>query len=475
MATELIKKYVDSAYDKALPVLSSYIEIPNVSPFFDKEWEKNGLINKAMCLLHDWVSKQNVHGLTSKIIKHDGRTPLMYCEITPEKYTKTILMYGHMDKQPPLDKWSEGLGPYTPVLKDGKLYGRGGADDGYAIFSCIIAIKALQENKLPYPKIIIMIEASEESGSPDLLYYVESLKIPAPDLVICLDSGCEDYERLWMTMSLRGLVSGVLEIKTLTTSVHSGDGGGAIPNCFDIMRTLLDRVADSKTGDMSSDFYKSAPMVEATCKIPGKQIKYSQQMVQLLGKDLFDRHHFYGTTSITRDADEQKLLYYNLRRSWGLNLAVVGIDGMPSVENGGNVIHPGLRVSLSMRLPPNLDPEKASLALKTMLEVDPPYGCYTKFTVGSLGSGWVAHQSDALEKLVSGASDVVFGKPASHLSEGGSIPFIKMLGKMFPKAEFMICGVLGPGSNAHSTDEFLDIGYVKKLTTCVSMVMADYK
>jgi acetylornithine deacetylase/succinyl-diaminopimelate desuccinylase-like protein len=470
-SSEDLEKYVSVAYDKAIPTLAEYIKIPNISPAFDKEWNTNGLIDQAMKHLYDWVLQQKVTGLTANIIKTKDRTPLLLCEITPEKYTKTILMYGHMDKQPPLDgKWSNGLGPYTPVIRDGKLYGRGGADDGYAIFSSIIAIKALQENKMPHGNIIIMIEGGEESGSPDLMYYVESLKISPPDLVVCLDSGCEDYKRLWLTTSLRGLASGVLEIKTLTTSVHSGDGGGAIPNCFDVMRQLLARVSDSKTGDMTPDYYSAIPKIN----IPGKQIKYSLQVVELLGKELFDRFPFDGSTSITKDADKRKLLYYNLRRSWGLNLAVVGIDGMPSVQNGGNAIHPQLRVSLSMRLPPNLDAQKASDALKLLLERDPPYGCSIKFHQDAVGSGWVANESEKLEVLVNSCSEKIFKMPAYHLSEGGSIPFIKMLGEMFPKAEFLICGVLGPGSNAHSTDEFLDINYAKKLTTCVSMVLNEY-
>ena len=157
-----------------------------------------------------------------------------------------------MDKQPEFTGWADGLSPWEPVLRDGKLYGRGGADDGYAVFSSLTALRLLQEQKIPHARCVVLIEACEESGSYDLPHYVERLadRIGSPTLVVCLDAECGNYDQLWCTTSLRGNLVGDLVIEGLTEGIHSGAGTGIAPSVFRIARTLLARVESDVNGDL---------------------------------------------------------------------------------------------------------------------------------------------------------------------------------------------------------------------------------
>ena len=182
-----------------------------------------------------------------------GRTPVIFIEIPGSRTPTTVLLYGHLDKQPEMTGWAEGLGPWEPVLKGDKLYGRGGADDGYAMFGALArASWRCTSRASPHARCVILIEACEESGSYDLPSYVDHLaaRIGAPSLVVCLDSGCGNYDQLWLTTSLRGLTGGALTVQVLTEGVHSGDASGVVPASFRIVRALLSRLEDGATGEI---------------------------------------------------------------------------------------------------------------------------------------------------------------------------------------------------------------------------------
>ncbi|MFB3090454.1 MAG: M20/M25/M40 family metallo-hydrolase, partial [Gammaproteobacteria bacterium] len=207
--------FCDQRWDESvLPELIKYIRVPNKSPMFDPDWQKNGYMDQVVDQFTAWIKDQEIAGLQLEIVRLGYRTPLIFIDIpgngASEKTDDTILLYGHLDKQPEMSGWLEGLGPWTPVLDGDRLYGRGGADDGYALFACLTAIEALHEQAIPHARCVVIIEACEESGSPDLPHYMEALsdRIGTPDLVICLDSGCGNYEQLWCTTSLRGLIGG---------------------------------------------------------------------------------------------------------------------------------------------------------------------------------------------------------------------------------------------------------------------------
>ena len=242
------RHYVEEQWNNSIvPALQEYLAIPNQSPAYDPNWNTNGYMDQATDLIANWIRMQKIPGLVLDIIRLEKRTPLIFVEI-PGDSKETVLLYGHLDKQPPMEGWNEGFGPWKPVIKDGRLYGRGGADDGYSAFASLTAIQALKQQDIPHARCVILIEACEESGSFDLPHYVEALKdrIGTPSLVICLDSGCGNYEQLWITTSLRGLANGNLTVSTLTEGVHSGAASGIVPSTFRILRQLLSRLENEQ-------------------------------------------------------------------------------------------------------------------------------------------------------------------------------------------------------------------------------------
>ena len=465
MNIEAVQEFVDARWDSsAVPELVDYIKIPNKSPLFDPDWEKHGYMEQAVQQFTAWCEQQGIQGMALDVVRLPGRTPLIYMDI-PGGSDGTVLLYGHLDKQPEMSGWREGLGPWQPVLEGDKLYGRGGADDGYATFASLIAIKALQEQNTPHARCVVIIEACEESGSIDLPHYIDALanRIGDPDLVICLDSGCGNYQQLWCTTSLRGLIGGELRVRVLEEGVHSGDASGIVPSSFRLLRLLLARIEDAVDGRVT------AP--EFHVDIPQARRQQAQLAAKVLGDEVWTKFPFAAGMRPV-DMDPAELI---LNRTWRPALAVTGAGGLPALADAGNVLRPETAVKISLRLPPTCDAAAAAKKLEELLESDPPYGAEVSFKPDWNAGGWHAPEPEPwLEEAVDSASRQYFGKPAVHMGEGGSIPFMGMLGEKFPKAQFLITGVLGPGSNAHGPNEFLHIPTAKKLTACVAEVIAKH-
>src|SRR3954451_9400167 len=458
-----IEDFVSLKWDEdVVPRLCEYIRIPCKSPHFDARWATNGHLDAAVALAEKWARAQPIPGLKVEVMRLERRTPVIVFELAGE-VPGTILMYGHLDKQPEMTGWKEGYGPWIPVLHEGRLYGRGGADDGYAIFTSLLALSALKEQRIPHARIVGLIECCEESGSYDLPAYLDALKsrVGTVDLVIGLDSGCGNYDQLWMTTSLRGLAAGTLSVEVLTEGVHSGDASGVVPSSFRIARQLLDRLEDGSSGRILPEaFYVS---------IPEERLRQAWQAGQILGDSIWTKFPFAaGTQSMVNEPGEAVL-----NRTWRPFLSVVGADGLPAIKDAGNVLRPRTALKLSLRTPPLLDGKVAVRELKRILEADPPHGAKVSFSSDQSATGWNAPETAPwLEAAVNEASQAHFGKPAAMMGEGGTIPFMAMLGERFPQAQFLITGVLGPHSNAHGPNEFLHIEYAKKLTCCVAHVLA---
>ena len=465
MNTRKIQEFCTRQWnDSALPQLIEYIRIPNKSPMFDQDWERNGYMEQAILQFASWCRKQDIPGMQLEIVRLAGRTPLIFMDI-PGNSDETVLLYGHLDKQPEMTGWGEGLGPWLPVLEGEKLYGRGGADDGYATFASLIAIMALRDQSIPYARCVAIIEACEESGSYDLPFYIDALsdRIGSPELVICLDSGCGNYDQLWCTTSLRGLVGGVLSVEILDEGVHSGDASGIVPTSFRILRQLLNRIDDCNTGWIATG--------EFNAEIPEKRYLQAKYAAEVLGDGVFTKFPFVtGAKPVIEDISE-----LILNRTWRPALAITGASGIPDINSAGNVLRPQTSVRLSLRLPPVTDAVKASEKLKSLLENDPPYAARVKFTPDWAATGWHSPELEKwLEDAIDSASQTYFGNGAVHMGEGGTIPFMGMLGEKFPDAQFLITGVLGPHSNAHGPNEFLHIPTATKLTCCVAGVIAKH-
>lgn len=450
--------------DSILGQLSTYIRIPNKSPLFDPDWERNGHMEAAIQLMARWCREQPVAGLQVQICRLPGRTPLLFVDI-PGELPGCVLLYGHLDKQPEFTGWMDGLGPWEPVMREGRLYGRGGADDGYAVFSSLTAIAALKYAKVSLPRCILLIEACEESGSVDLPAHLDALgaRIAEPSLVICLDAECGNYDQVWCTTSLRGNLTGTLQVRVLSEGVHSGMGTGIAPTPFRIVEQLLTRLENAVTGDILLE--------ELQVSIPKDRRAQIQAAARVLGSTVAGKLPFIqGVQPLSNDPVE--LL---VNSTWRPTLAVTGAEGLPPVVSAGNVLLPQLRFKLSLRLAPTTDAAQATRAVRDELERDPPYGAQVRFTDISAAAGWNAPAfAPWLEESITQASRAVYGREAIHLGCGGSIPFMGMLGERFPRTQFFITGVLGPHSNAHGPNEFLHIEYAKKLTACVSLVLADH-
>jgi acetylornithine deacetylase/succinyl-diaminopimelate desuccinylase-like protein len=462
-----IASFVDRLWDEAVtPTLVEYIRIPNKSPAFDPQWSEHGHMDQAVELLAAWARDRMsaLPGATLEVVRLEGRTPLILIEV-PGDVDDTVLLYGHLDKQPEMTGWSEGLGPWAPVLKDDRLYGRGGADDGYAMFGAIAALLALQDQGVPKARCVILIEASEESGSYDLPAYVDHLagRIGDPSLVVCLDSGCGNYDQLWLTTSLRGMISGVLRVDVLTEGVHSGDASGVVPSSFRILRSLIERLEDEATGVILPD--------DLHAPVPPERKAQARVAAEALGKEVYARFPFAGETQPPTPHTAELIL----NRTWRPQLEIIGVEGIPALGDAGNVLRPYTAMKLSLRLPPTLDANSAATFVKALLERDPPYGATVSFAVDKKGTGWHAPPlASWLEKSVDMASLAAFGRGVAMMGEGGSIPFMGMLGEKFPGAQFVITGVLGPHANAHGPNEFLHIPTGKRVSTSVALVIADH-
>ena len=470
-------EHVSHAWDTDIVArLTDYVAIPAKSPMFDSAWDANGLLETVVRNTAQWIESQKVAGLSVEIIRLPGRTPVLFFEVAATRSaalttTQTVLMYGHLDKQPEFSGWRKDLGPWTPKYEDGKLYGRGSADDGYAAYAAIAAIQALKSQGVGHPRIVGLIETCEESGSYDLMPYIDVLRprLGEVGLVVCLDSGAGNYDQLWLTNSLRGMVSGVLKVEILTEGVHSGDASGLVPSSFRIMRQVLDRLEDSATGRLLPASFH--------CEVPAERLTQAQATADILGDEIYKRfpwaHYDCGGSTQFALPTTTDPLQALLNRTWNPTLSVTGVEGMPELSNAGNVLRPYTAFKLSLRLPPLVEAAPAVSKLKALLEDNAPYQARVTFEKAAGATGWNAPTTAPwLESALDSASNAHFGASCGYIGQGGTIPLMNMLSLGFPKAQMMVCGVLGPKSNAHGPNEFLHVPYAKKLTAAVAQVIA---
>lgn len=481
-----IAAFCDRTWDEAIvPALVDYIAIPAKSPLFDADWQAHGHIERVIRDAAQWVERQPVAGLKLEVVRLPGRTPVIFFDAPATRIggngpdSDTVLMYGHLDKQPEFTGWRSDLGPWTPKYEGGLLYGRGGADDGYAVYASLTAIRALDAQGIPRPRCIGLIESCEESGSYDLPAYIDALKprFGHVGLVVCLDSGAGNYDQLWLTTSLRGMVSGVLKVEVLTEGVHSGDSSGVVPSSFRILRQVLDRLEDAQTGELLPQSFH--------CEIPADRVDQARATASALGDEVWKRFPWAcgadGGPTLPTTADPLDAL---IRRTWKPTLSVTGVDGFPEMRSAGNVLRPYTAFKLSLRLPPLVDGNAAAAQLKALLEDNAPYNAKVTFSADGRSGGGGGHQPSGatgwnapalapwLEQALNSASQTHFGAPCGYIGQGGTIPLMSLLQQGFPAAQMMVCGVLGPKSNAHGPNEFLHVPYGKKLTAAVAQVIA---
>ena len=462
----IVDDHTTGLWEGLVPVLSDYISIPALSPSFDADWAANGHLDRAVDLVAAWCRDRPIPDMTVTVHRLGDLTPVVVCEIPASAGVEDaapVLLYGHLDKQPEMEGWRHDLGPWTPVLEGDRLYGRGGADDGYSAFAALGAVEAVQAAGGVHPRCVVLIEASEESGSPDLPAHIDALAdvIGTPQLVVCLDSGAADYDHLWVTTSLRGLASANLTVRVVEEGLHSGGYGGVVPDGFRVLRRLLERIEDSADGRVL--------LPEAWIDVPPETLAALERAAELVGAGRVAEVPWTpGVDPVTGDDPLEAVL----ATTWRPQLTVIGQDGLPSTARAGNVLRPETSLELSLRLPPHVDPDVVLAALERTLTTDVPHGARVSVD-GTIGAwGWAAPPTAPwLDDALQAASQRCFGGPALQFGEGGTIPFMAMLGQRFPGTQFLVTGVLGPHSNAHGPNEFLHLPTGRKITATVAAVL----
>ena len=467
MDPQRTRAFVESSADSgSIPALTEFIKVPSTSPLFDPDWETNGLIRQAYTVLLNYVKTLNIAGFSVDVITNPHESDLIYIEVEATRAgLPTVLMYGHMDKQPAFTGWHDFCGATNPAIKDNRLYGRGGADDGYSITAAMIAVKACQDQGQPHGRVVMVLETEEESGSPHLIDTLNRIKprIGTPSLIVCLDSGAMTYDRMWITSSLRGVSAFDFKVQILQNGVHSGDASGIVPSSFRIMRQLLSRLEDCETGRIKLECLYSP--------LEPQVYKNMADVCNVIGWSFVKSFPFLeGAQTVDRDLVENML-----NRAWRPTLSVVGANGLPEAATAGNVLRPSTTLRLSVRLPPRIKADEATERIKEVLTTNVPYGAHTEISREGKGNGWAMNQPRKwLEDAYQAASQEFYGNPALYMGEGGSIPFMGSLQELYPEADFLVIGVLGPESNAHGPNEMLDIPNYKKLTCCVAHILTEH-
>jgi acetylornithine deacetylase/succinyl-diaminopimelate desuccinylase-like protein len=462
-----MQQSIRRAWDTDVPSsLSELVAIPALSPLFDADWARSGHLDAVVEHVRAWLLRRRIPGASVEVIRLPGRTPLLVMDVAATEGVGagvgTVLLYGHLDKQPPCGEWSAGLGPWTPVRRGNRLYGRGAVDDGYSGYAAATAIEAVLGAGGRHARCVVLLETSEESGSPDLPDYLELLRprLGEVSLVVCLDTGGKDYERLWLSTSLRGMVSANVTVRVLSAGLHSGLASGIVPSSFRIMRALLDRLEDAGTGEIL--------LPEMHAEIPAERIAEVTAGVEAAPGAM--RTAFSVADGVRLVSDDEVELALN--GTWRPTLSVIGAAGFPAPIDAGNVLRPDSTLSLSFRLPPTADSHAALDAFRTAMTTDVPYGAQVEVTHVSAEDGWNAPPlAPWLRSTLDELSPAVFGQPWSTVGIGGSIPFMGLLAETYPDAQFVVTGAAGRDSNAHVPDEWLDLDQAARVSQAVAMIL----
>ena len=448
----------------ALDTLMEFGAIPSLSPQFDPDWAETGHLERAALLLGDWARRRALARHSVEVVRLPGRTPTLVVTVEATgPATGTVVLYGHLDKQPPLGDWSDGLAPWSPVRRGDRLYARGVSDDGYAAFAALSALEALEAVGIPHGRCVVLIEASEESGSPDLEAYLDHLAdhLGEVELLICLDSGAVSYDRLWVTTSLRGNVNVEVTVSVLSQGQHSGSTSGVVPSSFRILRQLMDRLEDARTGRVL--------LPELHAEIPAEHRDAAHALAAQFGDVAAEGLPLLEGVRLMGDSAEDRIL----NKTWRPTLSTIGMAGIPAPADAGNVLRPFTTATLSFRLPPSVAAAGALAAIERTLTTDVPSGAHVRVVPQHPGDGWVAPTfAPWLGEALEAASRDAFGQPLGYTGEGGSIPFLGSLARRYPGVQFVATGGGGPGANAHAIDEMLDLPTAVGVANAVTTVVA---
>ncbi|CDW83647.1 peptidase m20 [Stylonychia lemnae] len=456
---------VDEHYDSwFVPGLSDFVRVPNLTMMADNNFATNGLIQQAMECVDNYINKLDVQGLKRHVFHPEGSNPLVVYVIDgSEGATRNVMLYGHLDKQPWGAGWEEGLAPNDPQIRGDYMYGRGSSDDGYSAFATMLAVKSIQLAGGKLPRVVLVLETEEESGSPNLIPLLNLAEdvIGKPDACFCMDSGALDYDQLWLTSSLRGVCNVDLTIEGGKVGYHSGETGGIIPETFRVARALLNRLDNCDTGRVTEDLQ---------VPVPDFKQQEADSLSEKYGDKLFKK---YNLNEGVQYINEDNIPELYLNKVWRPNLSITGAEGLPPIAAAGNVLRPKTTIRCSMRLCPAFDAHEAEKIITNKLTTDVPYNAKVTVSGGHAGNGWCQkHLQEWLHNALTEAGHKFFGgKDYGSFGEGGSIPFLNELQKKYPDTQIVAMGLVGPGANIHGPNENINLVYAKKLVKTLAHVI----
>ena len=387
-------------------------------------------------------------GLTSKISKSNEGMPAVLAQTEQDPSKKTVLLYAHHDVQPVGDLSLWETDPFVPEIIDGRLYGRGSGDNKAGVVTHYEVIKALKDN--PPVNIKVFIEGEEEIGSPTMEQFIKENKEDLEaDVIVIADSGNIKSGLPTVTTSLRGLVDGTIVVDQPMKAVHSGLGGGIVPDAFMVLSKIISSFHNDK-GELQIEGL--TPSEGEVFEIPKDDIK------KLLGSEEIN---LFETDS------------YSKRLWLEPALSVLAIDA-PNVDESINLLIPSTKAKVSLSLPPTEDPDHAMKMLEEHIEKNTPWGAQVKFIPESKGSGVVADpKKEFTKKLITEFKEVWKTEPA-YMGVGGSIPFANVFTEQFPEAELVLIGPGDDEGNAHAPNESVSIEDIEKLIQSLINTLKNY-
>ncbi len=387
-------------------------------------------------------------GLTSKISKSNEGMPAVLAQTEQDPTKKTVLLYAHHDVQPVGDLSLWETDPFVPEIIEGRLYGRGSGDNKAGVVTHYEVVKALKDN--PPVNIKIFIEGEEEIGSPTMEQFIKENKEDLEaDVIVIADSGNIKSGLPTVTTSLRGLVDGTIVVDQPMKAVHSGLGGGIVPDAFMVLSRIISSFHNEK-GELQIEGL--TPSEGEVFEIPKDDIK------KLLGSDEIN---LFETDS------------YSKRLWLEPALSVLAIDA-PGVDESINLLIPSTKAKVSLRLPPTENPEHAMKMLEEHIKKNTPWGANVKFIPESKGSGVVADPNkEFTKKLITEFKEVWKTEPA-YMGVGGSIPFANVFTEQFPEAELVLIGPGDDEGNAHAPNESVCIEDIEKLIQSLINTLKNY-
>lgn len=411
-------------------LLADLVAMPSVSaPSFDKAGVR-ATAEALLAILAD-AGFEN-----TRLLEVDGGNPAVFAEIPAPPGAPTILLYAHYDVQPPGPASEWATGPYDPVVEDGRLYGRGSADDKAGVVMHLGAVAA--HGGHPPVGVKLFFEGEEEAGSESLGAILENHgDLLRPDIIVIGDGGMWSEEIPAFLTSLRGLVACNIEIRTLAAAVHSGEFGGVYPDALTAMTRLLSTLHDDH-GDVAVPglFVGEEPVIEVSTERAQKTIRPADGLQQI------------GTGSISA-------------RMWARpSISVLALDA-PSVAEAINQLVPVCRAKVSMRIPPGQDAAAAMAALKAHLEANAPWGTTLTFLHEELGQpSTMDVDNEAVDAWRQGYREA-FGVEPVEMGAGGTIPFIATFAEKFPGCPLLVIGCSDPTSSYHAPNESVSLSAVE--------------